>query len=303
MTLSVSNIAFIGFGEAGQAFAAGLLKEDITASFRGYDIKINGPNASVKQVEFADLGVKSVDTCLDACAGADLIFSFVTADQSETVAHTAAQGTLSGALFFDCNSCAPETKRRSAKVIEAAGGRYVDVAVMTPVHPKLHKCQCLLSGPHAEVASDIATRLGMQVEVAGHNIGDASTRKMIRSVMIKGLEALTLECFLAARTAGIEDYIVASLNASFPGFAWEKRAPHMVERMATHGIRRAAEMEEVAKTLRDLGLAPHMSERTVLRQREIGTLGLKITDAQAQDINYLTDTILASMPGNKVTKE
>ncbi|HZD92089.1 MAG TPA: DUF1932 domain-containing protein, partial [Pseudolabrys sp.] len=44
-------------------------------------------------------------------------------------------------------------------------------------------------------------------------------------------------------------------------------------RMASHGERRAAEMEESAVTLRELGLDPWMVEATVQRQREMGAIG------------------------------
>ena len=43
--------------------------------------------------------------------------------------------------------------------------------------------------------------------------------------------------------------------------------------MASHGIRRAEEMEQVAATLRELGVAPLMTEAIVARQREMGELG------------------------------
>ena len=43
--------------------------------------------------------------------------------------------------------------------------------------------------------------------------------------------------------------------------------------MANHGTRRAAEMEEVADTLRELGIDPHMASATVQRQRQMGALG------------------------------
>jgi hypothetical protein len=46
-----------------------------------------------------------------------------------------------------------------------------------------------------------------------------------------------------------------------------------LERMASHGERRAAEMEESATTLRELGLDPLMVEATVARQREMGAVG------------------------------
>jgi 3-hydroxyisobutyrate dehydrogenase-like beta-hydroxyacid dehydrogenase len=135
----------------------------------------------------------------------------------------------------------------------------------------------------------------MDTEIVGASIGDASTRKMIRSVMIKGLEALTLECFLAARKAGIEDEMLHSLEGSFPGFNWTERAPYMMERAATHGIRRAAEMEQVALTLRDLGLASHVTDGTVKRQREIGALGVSIDATDSKDLSRVTDLILAQL--------
>ncbi len=43
--------------------------------------------------------------------------------------------------------------------------------------------------------------------------------------------------------------------------------------MASHGERRAAEMEEVAETLRELGVEPLMTAATVKRQREMGKIG------------------------------
>ena len=244
-----------------------------------------------------DCNVRGTANVSEACAGADVVFSLVTADQAGAAARSAAKTDLAGALYFDGNSCAPDTKRASAKLIEAAGGRYVDLAIMTPVHPKLHKSPCLIAGPHRDAANSVAKTLGMAVELVGDQVGAASTRKMIRSVMIKGLEALTLECFLAARKAGIEADILESLESSFPGFDWARRAPYMMERAATHGIRRAAEMEEVAQTLRDLELSPHMTDGTVKRQREVGAVGLTVEAAEADDLADLSDRILSGLAG------
>ena len=82
---------------------------------------------------------------------------------------------------------------------------------------------------------------------------------MIRSVMIKGIEALTLECFLAAKRAGIVDEVAASLKNNYPTLDWNKTIEYNIERMASHGIRRADEMDQVAETLRELGIDPLMA--------------------------------------------
>ena len=102
-----------------------------------------------------------------------------------------------------------------------------------------------------------------RIEVAGPNIGDAAAVKMIRSVMVKGIEALTAECILAANRAGVTDAVIASLDASTKARGWGERADYNFDRMLAHGTRRAAEMEEVARTLEDLGIAPAMTRATM----------------------------------------
>ena len=96
---------------------------------------------------------------------------------------------------------------------------------------------------------------------------------MIRSVMIKGIEALTAECFLAAQRAGIVEEVAASLKNNYPSLDWGKVIEYNLERMASHGIRRADEMDQVAETLRELGLDPLMATATSTRQRQIGEVG------------------------------
>ena len=298
MASSHHKISFIGFGEAAQAFAGGMRKDNRFLEIGAFDVKTNGPNAEAKRADYRNLGVIGADTSTDACSGADMVFSLVTADQAECAASEAAQRNLNGILFLDCNSCAPETKRRSAAKVEEAGGCYVDVAIMTPVHPQLHKSPCLLAGPDAQLALERTRDLGMATEIAGDRIGTASVRKMIRSVMTKGLEALTLECFLAGRKAGVEEDVLASLEISFPGFDWQRRVPYLLERAISHGIRRADEMQEVAQTLRDLEINPNMAEATAARQREAGSLGIDVSEIGASDTAALLDAILAKLAKN-----
>ena len=91
--------------------------------------------------------------------------------------------------------------------------------------------------------------------------------------MIKGIEALTLECFLAAARAGVDADVAASLRNNYPGIDWTKMSEYNIERMASHGIRRAAEMREVADTLRELGVEPLMTAGTIARQQQLGEIG------------------------------
>lgn len=298
----VGKLAFLGFGEAGQALLDGLRGETPDLAVAAFDIKTCGADtAAATRAAYAARSVDALETPA-SLAGAKVIFSTVTADQASLAARSVAVADLDGALYLDCNSCAPSTKISAARVIEDAGGRYVDMAVMAPVHPQRHKTPCLLSGPHAAAAAAILGDLGMNVTIVDGPVGAASIRKMVRSVMIKGLEALTVECLLAARKAGIEDETLASLDASFPGFGWAGRAPYMLERVVTHGTRRGAEMREVAKTLTDLGLAPRMSSAAAELQAAVGGYGLDAGGIDAADMTVLTDALLAALSARTVAQ-
>jgi 3-hydroxyisobutyrate dehydrogenase-like beta-hydroxyacid dehydrogenase len=141
----------------------------------------------------------------------------------------------------------------------------------------------LVSGQHAREIAPILDGMPMAPRVIDGDIGAASSIKMIRSVMVKGLEALTAECFLAAAAAGVSNEVLGSLSASHKGTDWPRQASYNFERMIRHGARRAAEMEEVARTLRDLGLPDGMARATVDWQRRISDLGLAAPEAASDD--------------------
>jgi 3-hydroxyisobutyrate dehydrogenase-like beta-hydroxyacid dehydrogenase len=227
---------------------------------------------------YKQLGIAGCASAAEAVAGSDLVLCTVTADQAVAAAKTAAPHLTPGTFWCDLNSCAPSSKREAAAIIDKAGGRYVDVAVMAPVRPKLNMVPLLISGPHAQASAPLLTDLPMSVRVVEGPVGAASSIKMIRSIMVKGLEALTAECMLAAVAAGVEEEVMDSLMRSHPGTDWPAQAAYNFERAMIHGARRAAEMEEVAKTIADLGLPDDMARATVLWQRRIAGAGVAASE-------------------------
>lgn len=298
-TLATGSIAFLGFGEAARAFLDGWRKSSgFTARVSAYDIKTDSPDPQAraeKRADYAAANIIGASAAHEAVAGADAVFSVVTADQAHEAALAAAQGLRKGALFFDCDSCAPQTKAATAEDIEAAGGRYVDVAVMAPVHPRLNRTPLLVSGPHAEAAALALASLDMSARIHEGPVGAASSVKMIRSIMMKGLEALVCECVLAGTKAGVIETVLDSLDDAYPGFDWKKRSAYMLERVMTHGVRRAAEMREVALTVDLFGLNGDMSRASVGWEQTIGELGLRATAAEAADYRALAGRILAAL--------
>jgi 3-hydroxyisobutyrate dehydrogenase-like beta-hydroxyacid dehydrogenase len=270
----MNGLALIGFGEAASAFVSGWTRRP--DAVRAYDLKTDRPEtAEAKLRDMARMQVTPAKSSAEALANASIALSLVTADQALLAAQEGARHLRPGTVWFDCNSVAPDTKRAAAKAIEAAGGRYVDVAVMSPVHPAKAHVPLLVSGPHAEEGAQALLALGFtKVRVVPGDVGRASSIKMIRSVMVKGIEALTAECVLAASEAGVLGEVLASLDASPPKERWQDRADYNLDRMMVHGLRRAAEMEEVVKTLDALGTGSAMTRGTVERQRAIGEKGL-----------------------------
>lgn len=238
------TIAFIGFGEAGGILAADLAREHAVTM---WDCKLNGPEREAMGKKARDSRVQVGNSLAQALEGATLVFSTVTAGEALKVAQQAAALLQPGQYFLDLNSVAPETKRQAAE--HFLPGAYIDVAVMAPVPPARLQTPLLIGGPQAEAIAPRLQRLGLNARYGASTVGQVSAIKMCRSVMIKGLEALTTECLFAAREYGVEEEVLSSLHHSFPSLGWTGAFPdYLISRVAEHGIRRSEEMEEVVKT-------------------------------------------------------
>lgn len=278
-----TDVSFLGFGEAAQTFAR---SKDWILKTCGFDIKTNEPSLRLAKLEeFERLGVAA---CLDArtalshpCA----IFSLVTADQALNAAEQASPYLSRKSIYIDMNSVAPAKKVSASELVTASGARYVDAAIMAPVETLALAVPILLSGSHAEDGADILSKAGFSnVRIVGPRIGDAAAIKMIRSVMIKGIEALTAECMLAAHRADVTDAVLTSL-----GETWLVKANYNLDRMLVHGVRRSAEMAEVCDTLESLGISPIMSESTRHLQGVIGDFATAASVPELSDKLALID--------------
>ena len=266
------RLCFIGFGEAGQAIASGLRDTGIETVAAWDTLFPAAEGASLKQAGEA-MGVRVASSAADAARGANIIVSAVTAASSLEAAKSVEPHLTGNPYFLDINSVSPGRKKETETLLDGKA-RYVDVAILAPIHPARHQTPVLLAGPHAQAVMPLLIdELEMRGAIAGDEVGQAAGLKMIRSVMIKGIEALTLECFLAAKRYGIVDEVAASLKNNYPTLDWNKVIEYNIERMASHGVRRADEMDQVAATLRELGIEPLMAGATSTRQREMGQIG------------------------------
>jgi 3-hydroxyisobutyrate dehydrogenase-like beta-hydroxyacid dehydrogenase len=278
----MTRIAFLGFGEAAQSIAAGLKGKPGVEAIAAYDIRFADPEARPRlAAAAAERGVAPLET-LDGIATADVVLSLVVGAATRSVAAAAASHLKPGALYVDLNSVGPVTKSEAAAEIAAGKGDFVEGAVMARVPPYGEKVPILVAGRRAADAVAALNPLGMKLEAVGEEPGQASALKMIRSVMIKGVEALLIEALSAAERAGVRERIVDSVQETFPGLDWRQVADYYIGRSFEHGARRVTEMTEAADTIESLGLPADMSRaacETIGRaHRAMKDQGLKVAD-------------------------
>lgn len=247
------RIGFIGYGEVGQIFAKALLQNG-AASVTVYDRIFGTPAAEARIARAAELGIRVAGSAAEAAKDADILISAVTADQARAVAEQAATLLKPGQVLFDVNSASPDTKIGSSKIIEDAGAEFMEGAVMSTVPGPDLAVPILGGGRCAVRTAKILNGLGMNITPVSEETGRASAMKLCRSIMIKGIEALIIQCKDASTKWDVEEYVFNSLKASYPGIDWPELAVQMRKRVSQHGVRRSAEMREAAQMVAALGM-------------------------------------------------
>ncbi len=263
---SIRQISLIGFGEVGGIFGSDFAAAGMPVST--FDILLNAEASRAAMLAKArGANVCACHSLEAAVHGADLVISAVTASAAADVAVSAAPFLRSGQIYMDINSVSPETKRSIARTLGQSPATFVEAAVMAPVAPQRLKVPMLLGGAEAASVAEKLQAIGMNAKPVSDQIGVASAIKMCRSIMIKGLEAITVESMFTARRYGAEKQVLESLAATYPNMGWDAALPdYLISRVAEHGKRRAAEMREAAQAIADAGLEPLTALATAQRQ-------------------------------------
>lgn len=255
----MTKIAFIGFGEAAQSIAKDLVKQAQINEIAVYDLRFADKNTSADLLAKA----KSMNVVpimdLNALSDMDFVLSLVVGSATQAVARSVSAHLSDKAIFIDLNSVGPATKALAAAEIGNGKGTFVEGAVMARVPPYGAKVPIFVAGSAAEDTTTKLNALGMNLEAVGTEPGQASALKMIRSVMVKGVEALLIEALSAAEKAGVTEKILDSVGETFPGIDWRETSDYYLSRTFEHGARRVTEMTEAANTIEELGFNPHMS--------------------------------------------
>jgi 3-hydroxyisobutyrate dehydrogenase-like beta-hydroxyacid dehydrogenase len=255
--MAATRVCVFGLGEAGSLIARDLAMLP-AVEVHGYDpADVATPG-----------GVLRHDHPEAAVAGADVVLG-ITAAADATAALTQALDAIPrGAVYADLATASAGLQRSLATTAVGAGVGFTDVALMSPVHGTGLRTPALASGPAARAFIAIMGPLGMPVEHAGDEPGMAATRKLLRSVVVKGLTALVVESMQAAEAAGLAgetwDNIAGQLTA-----ADEEFIRRLVTGTGRHAARRVHEMEAATELLAELGVEPIMTSATAARLRTV----------------------------------
>lgn len=197
-----------------------------------------------------------------------MVISAVPGSASESVFSQALPLLSKDTLFVDLTAAAPEVKERAA----ARHHSYVDGAVLGTVATSGAAVPIAVAGEGAERFRELVSPSGLNVSVLDGAAGTAARLKLVRSVYMKGRDALVLEMMLAARRLGVEDEVARSIAGPGEQVPFTELSERVLRALAVHAGRRSEELESSAALLRELGVDPVVTEASAERLRRIAGL-------------------------------
>lgn len=267
------SLGFIGYGEIGSTLGAGLRAQGLER-VASYDIgAFEGPYAGLIQSRAQAAGVTLVRSPAELAEQADIIIGVTPGSASVASAQAFASHLTARHLFIDIASATPKVKLAVAAALAQSGASVADGSIVGTPKDGL-ALPILASGPAAEAVRDAVVPWGMKIDAVGDKLGTASAIKILRSVLIKGIEALTNEMLLGARRYGLEDVVLASAAKTLSR-PFQDLAAGLLTTGVIHARRRSEEAGMAAEALADVGVDPIMSRSTEARLQWVESLGLK----------------------------
>lgn len=270
------KLGFLGFGEAGHRFAQDLsaagLKEIYAYSRSGAKAK----PGDAKYVEAQAAGAQLVKSVRELCKRSDLIVALTPGKAAITAARAVSKHIRPGQIYVDASSAAVKTMEQVAQMLEGKG-RFVDAAIMSPVPLNGIKALIGASGADAEEFRALLAPYGMNIKVVGAKPGGASAMKLIRSVCMKGLSAVLMECLEAAQRYGVLEAAAADIAGSFDERPFMQNMKRYVCGTAVHAERRIHEMADCLSLLNSLNSSTRMTKATRAKLMDVTKMGLRET--------------------------
>jgi 3-hydroxyisobutyrate dehydrogenase-like beta-hydroxyacid dehydrogenase len=290
-------VSVVGFGEVGSALGRGLRGEGLAKVFAADLAADDGTFGPLIRRRVAEADVELLPSNAEAAEVADLVLVAVPGSRALEAAEQAAPGLRAGQLYVDVGSASPRVKQALAEVVAARGASPIDVAIVSSPLLDGHRIATLASGSAAAEYRDLMTPYGFNITVVGDRPGQAGAIKMLRSVIVKGLEALLLESLLAARRHGVEEVVLGTVGEFMDKGTFAEMANFLLTTDAIHAGRRAQEADMMVEVVEDVGIAPTMSTSVARMLHWSADLELKehFGGEVPADWRTVVDTILAKL--------
>lgn len=170
-------------------------------------------------------------------------------------------------VYIDANAISPVTARQVGRVIEAAGGSFVDGGIIGPPPARSGTSRLYLSGGRAKDVATFFAGTSLEAIALEGAAGAASAVKACYAAWTKGATALLAAIRALAEHEGVEGALLAEWKLSQPDL--EKRS-EVVTAQARKAWRWVGEMEEIAASFAGAGLPEgfHLASAEIYRRLE-----------------------------------
>ncbi|KKK39191.1 3-hydroxyisobutyrate dehydrogenase [Mesobacillus campisalis] len=269
------HLGFIGFGEAAFELASGLKLQGLD-NMTGYDPLWNMPAyRELIAIRSNKAGVTLVQTSKEVLEQSDLVIVAVPADKALEVSKQLKPYMEKGKIYIDVSASSPDIKKQMAAIIQQAGGRFVDGAMMGPLPVYKHEVPILASGDGADTFIEMMQPFGMKISKVSDVPGEATAVKLIRSIYMKGIAGLYVELLEAAHEFNVESLVIDSLSETINGRTFEETMNRLVTGTALHAVRRSVELGGTIAMLESVNIDSSMSKAAKEKIERLASLNVK----------------------------
>jgi 3-hydroxyisobutyrate dehydrogenase-like beta-hydroxyacid dehydrogenase len=269
------RVGLIGYGEVGNGLGSGLRGAGLEHVI-AYDIAaFEGPFSELIRSRAADAGVTLVRSPRELAEGADYIIVAVPGNECVPAAEAIADHLTARHVYVDIGSATPAVKRAVGERLERSGARVGDGGIMSSPLDHGYRVIIKASGPAAQAFQDVFVPWGMRIEAVSPRLGDGSGIKIVRSIVMKGMEALLVECAVCSARYGIQDLVFDSISETMDARPYRESIAFLLRTDVIHAERRAEEAAMSADACEEVGLEPVMTRRTSEMLQRVADMNLK----------------------------
>jgi 3-hydroxyisobutyrate dehydrogenase len=247
------KIAIIGAGEVGRTYAKAVAEQSAHTAI------LCDPYPGDETLQFVrEAGLELHREAGTWLADVDRAWLCVTGDLALTVCGHLLSHLGPAAVIVDLTTAAPGDKRSAFRRAAERGVRYVDAVILGAIALTGVATPLLAAGATSAEAMREFAGLGAPVRVLPQaEAGDAAALKLLRTILTKGLEALAVECLVAAEKQGIRAELCDAMSdVDAAGFA--NFLDMLVRTHIQHSARRLHEVQRAEAQLSSLGLPASM---------------------------------------------